>query len=90
MMEPAHKSGNGRFTKSDLEFTKIGLQGYLDGAAALCKHVCPYNTYWVRECEDCPICKVWHTINNQLTDIDEMLHWYKSNEDSTPRTESAL
>lgn len=83
MMEPAHKSGNGRFTKDDLEFTKIGLQGHLDGVGALCNHVCPYNTHWVRECDDCPINKAWNAIRNQLTYIDEMLHWYKSNENNT-------
>lgn len=83
MMELARKSGNGRFTKSDLEFTKTGLQGCLDGVSALCKHVCPYNNGHVQECDDCPINKAWNAIHNQLTYIDEMLNWYKSNENNT-------
>lgn len=77
-MEPARKAGGGTFSKSDLEFVRIGFDEYKRDTMAFCHHVCPHRPGWQPECDDCPVNKVFHAIRNELLDIDEMLHWYES------------
>lgn len=78
MMEPARKAGGGTFSKSDLEFVRIGFDEYQRGTILFCHHVCPHRPGWQPECGDCPVNKVFHAIRNEQLDIDEMLHWYES------------
>lgn len=42
MMEPARKAGGGTFSKSDLEFVRIGFDEYQRGTTLFCHHVCPH------------------------------------------------
>ena len=80
MMEPAYKYDNKRFTRDDLEFTRIGLEGCIENATVLCRNICGFiNTYHnnllIGELYGIP-----HGINNQLMHVKEMLDWYDSNE----------
>lgn len=83
MMEPAYKYDNKRFTRDDLEFTRIGLEGCIENATVLCRNVCGLCNTYHKECEDCPINESFHGINNQLMHVKEMLDWYDSNEHTT-------
>lgn len=77
-MEPARKAGGGTFSKSDLEFVRIGFDEYQRGTILFCRHVCPHMPGWQPECDDCPVNKVFNATRKELLDIDEMLHWYES------------